>query len=182
MLSRQFQAVACGGLLVTEPPSPFRLFQALIAGSSNHCALSDRAVEALRWLEEQKPPFIIAPATALSDGYTLFVPNNGGDREPNRQKLLTGKTVRPRYLLERQTVHYVWPISEAAHRCVEVLCQQARQLSALGWASTWQLAMAVCLALRKLSGSPASGGSRGPVPGFQVAWCCACRSEARSRT
>ncbi len=118
------------------PPSPLRLFQALVAGSTHHDrTFSDEAVEAFRWLERQKPPLIVASETAFGRSYTLFVPNNDGDRVPDRQDRLTGKTVRPQYLLEGQTVHYVWAVSDepSAKHCVQVLCRQARHLLALGW-------------------------------------------------
>jgi CRISPR-associated protein Csb2 len=65
----------------------------------------------------------------------LFVPNNDGDRVPDRQERLTGKMVRPQYLLEGLTVHYLWALSDglpAAH-CIDVICRQTRHLLALGW-------------------------------------------------
>ena len=118
------------------PPSPLRLFQALVAGCSYHDrTLSDEAVEAFRWLERQRPPVIVAPETVLGRTYRLFVPNNDGDRVPERQERLTGKTVRPQYLLEGQTVHYLWAIEDDSrpNHHVKVLCWRARHMMALGW-------------------------------------------------
>src|SRR5215472_12173978 len=118
------------------PPSPLRLFQALVAGCSYHDrTLSDEAVEAFRWLERQRPPLIVAPETVLGRTYRLFVPNNDGDRVPDRQGRLTGKTVRPQYLLEGQTVHYLWAIEDDSqpNHHVDVLCWRARHIMALGW-------------------------------------------------
>jgi len=118
------------------PPSPLRLFQALVAGSSHHDrTLSEEAVEAFRWLERQKPPLIVAPETVPGRTYRLFVPNNDGDRVPDRQERLTGKMVRPQYLFEGQTVHYLWAISDdpPPRDHVDVLCRRARYMLALGW-------------------------------------------------
>lgn len=46
------------------PPSPLRLFQALVAGARSGCRASlwtDAKIEAFRWLERLDPPGIVAP-------------------------------------------------------------------------------------------------------------------------
>jgi len=129
------------------PPSPMRLFQALLAGSRSGCrerAWSDAKADAFRWLERRDPPQIVAPEARPAAAYTLFVPNNDSDKEPDRQDRLTSKVVRPHWIAcredetdRRQALHYLWPIPEeegiAARPHAELLCREARHLLALGW-------------------------------------------------
>lgn len=130
------------------PPSPLRLFQALFAGSRIGCRerdWSDLKAEAFRWLERCGPPQIVAPQARPAATYTLFVPNNDGDKEFDRQNRLTSKVVRPSKILggdhheakHRRTIHYVWPIPEdewlTVRPSAELLCQEARHMLALGW-------------------------------------------------
>src|SRR5574341_35158 len=80
------------------PPSPMRLFQALLAGSRAGCRerdWSDTKAEAFRWLEQRNPPEIAAPEARPAAAYTLFVPNNDSDKEFDRQDRLTSKVARP---------------------------------------------------------------------------------------
>lgn len=118
------------------PPSPMRLFQAMLAGSRGGCRdsrWSEAKAEAFRWLESRQPPIILAPSAQPGSGHVLFVPNNDGDKR-ERQNRLTSKSVLPHHLLDGDTVHYLWPIEEAvATNHAEVLGQEARSLIALGW-------------------------------------------------
>jgi CRISPR-associated protein Csb2 len=127
---------------VEWPPSPMRLFQALIAGAHSGCRgheWSEAKASAFRWLENCSPPLIVAPAALPMRGYTFFVPDNIADRPEffEREKRLIGKPARPHRLLDGDTVHYLWPIDgmtrTAAPGHSEVLCGEARHLTALGW-------------------------------------------------
>jgi len=124
------------------PPSPMRLFQALVAGSHAACRNADWSeanAEAYRWLEQRKPPIIIGPFARPAAAYTLFVPNNDADKKFERQERLTEKTVRPHCIVKggRKALHYVWAIAEdewvQAQSHVELLCAEARHLTTLGW-------------------------------------------------
>jgi CRISPR-associated protein Csb2 len=131
------------------PPSPMRLFQAMLAGSRCGCRngrWSQATAEAFRWLErhsQQSPPWIIAPVARRGAGYTLFVPNNDADKKFDRQERLTSKVVRPQRLAVGEddggqpTLHYLWGISEAewptARPHAQLVCREARNLMALGW-------------------------------------------------
>jgi CRISPR-associated protein Csb2 len=122
------------------PPSPLRLFQALLAGARSGCrsrGWSDAKAEAFTWLEQRNAPVIIAPEARSAAAYTLFVPNNDGDKTFDRQKRLTSKIAHPHHLCDGDTLHYLWPIDQSndpvARSHAEVLCQQARYLLALGW-------------------------------------------------
>src|SRR5438094_762295 len=64
------------------PPSPLRAFQSLVAAAgarSRGRELSSRTRGALEWLEQQGPPFLIAPSGFSASGYRLSVPNNAMD-------------------------------------------------------------------------------------------------------
>ena len=114
------------------PPSPFRLFQALVAGVGRCGGLDSDIGKSLEWLQTLGPPIIIAPRSHPGQVITRFVPNNDGDKVPDRQNRLTGKTSRPTIILDWPGVHYVWPIHED---CMHVrrLVEASRCLSCLGW-------------------------------------------------
>lgn len=129
------------------PPSPMRLFQALVAGSRtgrHNGDWSEAKTEALRWLERRDPPVIVGPEATRASLYTLFVPNNDGDRKFDRQERLTPKIVQPYRLVGgasesggTDALHYLWAITEREwdEACphADVLCCEARRLMALGW-------------------------------------------------
>ncbi len=114
------------------PPSPFRLFQALVAGVARYGELDSPAGQSLRWLESLRAPLIIAPSTCNGQVIKRFVPNNDGDAEPDRQKRLTSKTSRPTILLGSSEIHYLWPVAEAASETAGVV-RAANMLTCLGW-------------------------------------------------
>jgi CRISPR-associated protein Csb2 len=124
------------------PPSPMRLFQALLAGSRSGCRSAEWSgpkAEAYRWLERQPPPIIIAPPARRAADYKLFVPNNDSDKIFERQDRLSRKDVRPQRIIDRgpHSLHYVWVIPEEdwveVRPHVELLCSEARYLTTLGW-------------------------------------------------
>lgn len=122
------------------PPSPLRLFQALLAGARAGGRVGQWSTaqgEAFRWLERQGPPLIIAPEVDFSRGFTTFVPNNDGDQKPIRESRLTGKQVQPIFLRDGSSVHYLWPLEEeewiASRHQIEWISSEARHLFALGW-------------------------------------------------
>lgn len=129
------------------PPSPLRLFQALLAGSHTSCReheWTEAKAEAFRWLEHHEWPEIVAPDAKPSPAYTLFIPNNDSDKKFERQDRLASKVARPQRLVPprctlepQRTVHYLWSIDDeewpTARLHTEILCQQARYVLALGW-------------------------------------------------
>ncbi len=132
------------------PPSPMRLFQALLAGSHAGCRKSrwftdgtNNLRNAFLWLEQQDLPQIIAPRAKEMSAYRLSPPNNDGDRK-ERQDRLTSKDPHPHRLMSQdgdsndgQTVHYLWAISEedwaVSRPYAETMAREARCLMALGW-------------------------------------------------
>jgi CRISPR-associated protein Csb2 len=121
------------------PPSPARLFQALVAGTKTGAPArewSDRHQRALEWLEGLGPPEILARPGQPAKPYTLFVPNNSLAAGLSTK---TSKPVAPRILvnhtLGEADVVYRWPIEDevAACRHLPTLDRVASQLRALGW-------------------------------------------------
>ena len=122
------------------PPSPMRLFEALLAGArtgARNREWSEFKAGMFRWLETREPPLIVAPEARRASGYTFYVPNNDSDKIFERQERLTTKVARPHRLCDGDTVNYLWPIEAndwaVAKPHAELLCQEARRLLALGW-------------------------------------------------
>ena len=107
------------------PPSPGRLFQALVAGAARGATLHTEDRRALEWLEGLATPRIAAPAVRCGRAVRRFVPNNdldsvGGD--PARiGEIRVGKQWRPCYFDPEIPVLFVWRFewgaAEAAHVC-----------------------------------------------------------------
>lgn len=132
------------------PPSPLRVFQSLVAAAAarwNEREHIEHAAAALRWIERQPPPLIIAahgePALVK---YRLYVPDNVGDkvaaswsrgRDATIADYRTEKEVRPIHLArDRDAVHYLWPLADPDpefERHSEVLVAAARSITHLGW-------------------------------------------------
>ncbi|MFZ1935982.1 MAG: type I-U CRISPR-associated protein Csb2 [Thermoguttaceae bacterium] len=133
------------------PPSPFRLFQALVAGVARQGQLVigedaptnknfTQIGKALDWLQRhtrEYPPIIIAPKSRTGQAITRFVPNNDGDEKFDRQERLTAKpTIPTLFLLEkdqRPEVHYVWRLGQADGCPIAEIERAARSLTTLGW-------------------------------------------------
>src|SRR5262249_13735179 len=128
------------------PPSPARLYQALMAGlmTCGYQRHAETVEPALRWLEVQKAPEIRACQTAETSVYRISVPNNDMDipardwarrRPADPARLRTMKTVQPRALpVDGPHLQYVWRLdgSESSHM-VEVLRTAVHCLHTLGW-------------------------------------------------
>lgn len=129
------------------PPSPLRLFQALVASGVGHQFVPERrarAVEALRWLEQLPAPEIFAaPARPSEAGYRSFVPDNVGDRvakawsagrEASLADYRTEKDVLPvRLAGELPAVHYCFEGAAGLETHTPVLRDCARSVTHLGW-------------------------------------------------
>ncbi len=117
------------------PPSPARLFQALVAAaaSGSRIAVEDQA--ALRWLEGLAPPRLTAPPARRGSRVPNFVPNNdldsvGGD-VGRLGEIRVGKAWRPYLFDARYPVVYAWHFDPpTAH--AERICEIAAQLYQLG--------------------------------------------------
>jgi CRISPR-associated protein Csb2 len=127
------------------PPSPMRLYQSLVAGNGAALDTGSDVDAALRWLETQPPPTVLAPPSKAGVSCPLYVPNNAmdlvakswvrGNTDATIAEHRTLKTVRPTHLRGGDTVHYLWPIdsSDADPPPVGPLAQAVERMVALGW-------------------------------------------------
>jgi CRISPR-associated protein Csb2 len=117
------------------PPSPARLFQALVAGaaSGKNLPAEDRA--ALAWLEQCEPPVIAAPAKRDGSGFTNYVPNNDLDsvgRNPRRiSEIRAGKQIKPLLFDASIGLLYAWTFDDGEEHARK-LCAIAELLYQLG--------------------------------------------------
>lgn len=140
------------------PPSPLRLFQAVVnAAATGNGKIPDDAVAALHWFEQLPPPEIIAaPAAAIQPrGYNLYVPDNVGDlvgkswaagKENDIANYRTEKFVRPTRLSSGisaaddhfSAVHFIWMLDDKTASAFpdatrKTLLAIVRSISRLGW-------------------------------------------------
>ena len=126
------------------PPSPGRLFQALVAGAARGATLQKEDRRALEWLERLDPPRIAAPAIRRGKAVRRFVPNNDLDSvrgDPARVgEIRVGKQWRPCFFEPEVPVLFAWSFESGAARAVRI-CSIATRLYQLGrgvdmaWAS-----------------------------------------------
>ena len=100
------------------PPSPARLFQAMVAGVAIANQLS-RYQKALTWLETLPPPMICAPVCRKGQSVLSYVPNNDLDKKGGNPRRIsetrTGKPIRPILFDSSVPLHYVWQLDDEEH-------------------------------------------------------------------
>jgi len=130
------------------PPSPLRLFQALVAASAarwNERRELRHAVSALRWVERQQAPEIVAATGKPSQvKYRLYVPDNIGDKVAGSwvrgsaadiAKKRTEKDVHSMHL-DGEAVHYLYAVDDADQEFAkqrDTLFAAAQSITHLGW-------------------------------------------------
>jgi CRISPR-associated protein Csb2 len=122
-----------------ELPSPFRLFQALVAGAGISGTLDQPIKDALLWLESLDAPIIASPRMVRGQAVTMFVPNNdldkfGGDARKIAKTRGAKKVWRPRHFDPAVPWIYAWPIANGAdgEPHAETICELASKLYQLG--------------------------------------------------
>ena len=133
------------------PPSPLRVFQALVAaaGRWREERFKTSSLFALEWLERQLPPQIVSPSIRTGVAIRIAVPNNDMDSvanawakglEPRKQssELKTLKPVRPTRPVvsddEPAKIYYLWSLSDPDfenHK--QTLFALVRSVTHLGW-------------------------------------------------
>lgn len=120
------------------PPSPFRLFQALVAGAYGGRWAAEGAEAkdaAFAWLEALDAPVVVAPPAHALAPVTYFVPNNdldamGGD--PSRvNEIRVSKRLRTAVIGGDKPVVYAWTFAGPTSHA-ELLLTFARRLHTLG--------------------------------------------------
>jgi CRISPR-associated protein Csb2 len=121
-----------------ELPSPFRLFQALVAGAGISGPLDDRTKGALTWLEcLPEAPIIASPRLMRGQVVTMFMPNNDLDKfdgdARNIAKTRGAKKVwRPRHFDAGVPWIYAWPFAEDGEPHADTVCALSEKLYQLG--------------------------------------------------
>ena len=117
------------------PPSPGRLFQALVAAAARGARLREEDLAALNWLERLAPPRVAAPAARRGRPVKLYVPSNDLDSvsgDPDRiGKIRDPKTWRPSFFDQEEPVLYVWDF-ESGKGEAKRICAVAARLYQLG--------------------------------------------------
>lgn len=133
------------------PPSPMRLFQALVATAARRDdGLSESMTDALNTFSALPPPTIFAPRAAFGIPWTTSVPNNamdivagawsrgnetGKDAQPATHRAM--KTVRTTYFEESVPITYLWKldvnVSGDFRGRMNQIVDLAKQVFAVGW-------------------------------------------------
>ncbi|WP_437202909.1 type I-G CRISPR-associated protein Csb2 [Planctomicrobium sp. SH664] len=131
------------------PPSPLRLFQALVAAAAARWRDDQISLarSALEWLETQVPTIVAANIQQRRSLFRMYVPHNAGDlmladwARGNSDASMAGhrveKDVTPTRLQTGDAVHYLWdlpdPLPAEVGDLLEILSAAARSMTHLGW-------------------------------------------------
>lgn len=121
------------------PPSPARLFQALVAGAAQGNVLSAEDSAALGWLERLPPPEIKGPAARRCQRLKNYVPNNdldsvGSDPDRIGEVRTSIKIIQP-YIFDADVPFlYAWRFesSEEESCRADEICSLAERIYQLG--------------------------------------------------
>ncbi|MBI3402046.1 MAG: type I-U CRISPR-associated protein Cas5/Cas6 [Acidobacteria bacterium] len=121
------------------PPSPARLFQALVAGVGLSGPLGEMESQALMWLEGCDPPVVGAPMMQDGQRVMFYMPNNdldavGGDPRRVAEVRTAKKFVRPRTFDASVPFLYAWSLREdsESERQSHAVCALAERLYQFG--------------------------------------------------
>lgn len=131
------------------PPSPLRLFQAMVAASFvNRDGQELSKIEsALKWFQNLSISAIFAPAYRVGTPFRIAIPNNdldlvakawskGNTPKKGPNELKTMKTVYPALFSQEcglAAVHYLYTIPEGSFSHFKSLQTAARSITHLGW-------------------------------------------------
>lgn len=129
------------------PPSPLRLFQALVAASARRwpdSPLPDSVSTALQWFEQLNKPIVVEPGIQSQRvGFRMYVPNNAGDLvtmawargndDFKFSSLNEGKDVLPSRLLHSDTIQFLYPLPNSDCPHLKTLLSATRSITHLGW-------------------------------------------------
>lgn len=115
------------------PPSPFRLFQALVAGAygGRWCAEPrEQKDAAFEWLEALGAPVVAAPSGVLGRTVNTYVPHNDSDVGAI-QDIRAEKQYQPRTIDAPSVLRYAWRFDDGEEHAVRI-ARLAGRLYALG--------------------------------------------------
>lgn len=121
------------------PPSPWRLFCALISGAMRHREQFgfERARTAFQWLERLPAPTILTPKAASGPTVLLQGPPNDLDAWVRKKgkgvNLLGQKQISPTFILNDQPIWYLWELpSDVVPAHFPTVADAAARLYSLG--------------------------------------------------
>ena len=118
------------------PPSPARLFQALVAGAAEGHAIPEDDRAALAWLERLDAPVIAVPPARDGQGFRNYVPNNDLDAVgglPWRiAEIRAPKQIRPRLFDDAMPLLYCWHFRDDPEGHAKTIIAIAARLYQLG--------------------------------------------------
>lgn len=115
------------------PPSPLRLFQAIVAGATSRWydqTIQDREIAALEWFEGLEPPQIVAPVVHPGKPLLKYVRENLSDVPSEKRD---AKFSRPTLFVGEPVVLYYWPIDPDHEDNAKTIARCSRRCRALGW-------------------------------------------------
>jgi len=107
------------------PPSPARVFQALVAGSARGTTIHGDDRRALEWLEDRPPPLIAVPPSREGQFFRHFMPNNdldtkGGDPARIAEVRTATKTFHPRIFHPAVPFLYLWQFDHGEEHAMRI--------------------------------------------------------------
>jgi CRISPR-associated protein Csb2 len=135
MLDGRYHGRSDDGLQPEWPPSPLRLFQALLAGAAprwNHRTVREREWAAFLWLERQRAPEMVLPEAFPGAARLTYVPNNNDPGKNER----TGKMIQPTLLGDDGLIEFRYGLGaddDDGHKHAETFIGIARHIRAFGW-------------------------------------------------
>jgi CRISPR-associated protein Csb2 len=118
------------------PPSPLRLFSAMVAGcrwGRDRQSLDPDDERAFRWLEVQQPPTIIAPEGEAGTERIFYVPHSSYEDIHALKPERVPKRATPCIIPEMAQVHYLWTVSSDDEKLALRIAEKAREVTSLGW-------------------------------------------------
>ena len=139
-LDNRYHGLLARNGLPEWPPSPFRLYSALVSGVGRRGELDSAVGKSLEWLQTLAPPIIVAPRAKTGQKIIRYVPNNDADSNKFRktpEKCRVAKPTIPTLfqlsLDEKPEVHYLWDVEGISGVPCGCLRDAARTLTTLGW-------------------------------------------------
>jgi len=135
------------------PPSPLRIFQALVAAAAarwREPQFSEYAASALKWIATRAPVIVAPGIHRRRTPYRMYVPNNAGDlmtaawdrgdADASMAKQRTEKDVWPTRLMHDEhapgAISYLYTLPQTEPDCEQipkVVSEAARSVTHLGW-------------------------------------------------
>ena len=120
------------------PPSPARLFQALVAGAAKGKRMDENKKKSFKWLESLEPPIISSPPVQIGQKLKQYVPDNGLDSVGGDIRKIgnirTQKIIQPYIFNQEKPLIFIWNFkaNKNEYQHAETMCEIALQLYQLG--------------------------------------------------